>query len=268
MRTCEVITSELQFPEGPAFDRHGRLWCVELEASSLTRIEPDGSLTRFETGGVPDGLAIDRDGNFYVCDKKKKILRLPAGGRQFETLATAVDGKELHNPGDCAFDPAGDLLFTCLGEFGQPVGYVCRLTRAGRIEKVADRLTFPNGLAFDATGTRIYVAETSTRKVLTSDYNTGGMLNLQPFAEVGGSTGPDGMALDAGGNLHVAIFGWAQIAVVAPDGRIVDRIGLPGGKPTNCAFDPAGTLGLVATEAELGRLLSIRPAPPGLPPLG
>lgn len=77
--------------------------------------------------------------------------------------------------------------------------------------------------------------------------------------------GPDGLAFDAEGNLYVAVFGTGTIKVISPAGVMLHRILLPGSNPTNCAFDPAGELGLVVTEAETGQLLSIAVEAKGAP---
>jgi len=266
MRTFDVLADNLKFPEGPVFDPAGRLWFVELQNACVCRMEGNGKLTRFDTGGVPNGLAADADGHLYVADKTKKVLKLPAGSARFETLAFDLDGVELAEPNDIAFDPAGNLVFTCPGgSSGEPIGYVCRLGRNGTLARIAGGMQYPNGLAFNAAGDRLILAESATRRLLVSGYDPAGLLSPELFCQVGGGIGgPDGMALDASGHLWVALFGWGQLAVVDAEGAVIDRVGLPGAKPTNCAFDPSGRLGLVVTEAELGRVLSVKPAPPGL----
>jgi gluconolactonase len=64
-----VIATGLQFPEGPAFDRAGNLYVVEIGAGQITRIAPDGAATVFaKTGGGPNGSAFGPDGNLYVTN--------------------------------------------------------------------------------------------------------------------------------------------------------------------------------------------------------
>jgi sugar lactone lactonase YvrE len=64
-----------------------------------------------------------------------------------------------------------------------------------------------------------------------------------------GAPGPDGMAFAEDGTLFVAVYGSGSVFHLDADGRIIERIAVPGANPTNCAFDPSGRLGLVVTEA-------------------
>ncbi len=83
--------------------------------------------------------------------------------------------------------------------------------------------------------------------------------------EVGGTIGPDGLAIGQDGLVFVAVYNARQVKAVAPDGSVARVFDLPGANPTNCAFDPSGKLGLVVTEAEKGLLLSLPELGPGLP---
>ena len=55
----------------------------------------------------------------------------------------------------------------------------------------------------------------------------------------------------------MAVYGFGTIKVVDKDGSIKQAFNLPGTNPTNAVFDPFGNLGLVATEAEKGLLISL-----------
>jgi gluconolactonase len=52
------------FLEGPAFDRAGNLWVVDIPHGRVFRISPSREWTLVATtGGWPNGLAIHRDGS-------------------------------------------------------------------------------------------------------------------------------------------------------------------------------------------------------------
>lgn len=185
-----------------------------------------------------------------------------------EDFVTSFEGAPLAKPNDLAFDSAGNLIFTCPGNsVSEPEGYVCCLRPDRKVRSVADGLYFPNGLLFADGDSRLIVAETHRQRLWSGTWEPGTCRwsAPQPWADLEYSVGPDGMALAEDGRVVAAHFGQGRLVVVAPDGSTVAEVRLPGNRPTNCAFDPTGRLGLVVTEAEKGLLLSIPGFGPGAP---
>ena len=263
-----VIAEGLHFPEGPLFDHQGQLWCVELTAGAITRID-DGHLTRFEVGGKPNGLALSTSGDIWYCDAARHEIRVfsPIGGESL-CMINAIDGQALEAPNDLAFDIAGNLVFTCPGSSRRaPTGYVACLTASGEVKRVAENMLFPNGLAFSADGAKLYIAETYAQCIRSGDWNPQipGWNDRGALFSTPGPNGPDGLAIDKDGNIYAAIYGQGQICIADSAGACLPPLATDGQNPSNCAFDPSGRLGLVVTEVATGRLLSY-PAPAGLRP--
>lgn len=262
-----IIAEGLRFPEGPAFAPDGSLWCVELKGGGLCRWR-DGALHRIATGGEPNGIAIDAAGRVWFCDAGQRSVRVhdPRDGST-RTVAERCDGVALGKPNDLAFDAAGNLLFTCPNDGrSEASGYVCCLDPEGRLTRIASGMYFCNGLAFAADGDLV-VAETYRQRLWRGAWDpVARRWHGQLWADgLEGPPGPDGMAFAADGTLWVAVYGSGHLWTVAADGRATRRIALSGRNPTNCAFDPAGRLGLVATEAERGLLISLSELGPGIP---
>lgn len=256
-----VMAEGLQFPEGPAFAADGSLWAVELKGGSLIQLK-DGQLHRFPVGGGPNGIAIDGAGYIWFCDSEQNsVRRFDPVGLQTETIVRQCGTEILNKPNDLAFDGHGNLVFTCPGTSRrEPTGYVCVLTAAGEVRKIADGLYFPNGLAFSADGTELVIAETYRHRLWKGQWNADAAVwqNAKTECNIGGPDGPggpDGMAFGEDGNLYVAVYGTASVRVVSPEGIIIGQIPLPGQNPTNCAFDPSEKGVLVVTEAEKGQIL-------------
>lgn len=255
-----VLADGLLFPEGPLVDRAGDIWCVELRGGALCRISPEGQTERHVVGGAPNGLALDSHGNIWYCDAERNEIRhFDIATARVQSVAGSVDGHDLDAPNDLAFDAAGNLLFTCPGNSRQqPTGYVCCLSPTGSVRVIAAGLLFPNGLAFAAGGTRLYLAETYGPRVssATWDASSPHSLSLQPCFETPGPIGPDGLAIDRQGRVHACLYSAGAVLIADADGHVQRSVPVPGGRPTNCAFDPRGRYGLLVTEAAKGTVLS------------
>jgi len=262
-----LLANGLQFPEAPMFDDNGQLWCAELDNGCITRIEDDGSLDRYEVGGRPSGLARGQGGEIWFCDSRRNEVRVfsSATGRSWP-VAGSVDGRVLNAPNDLAFDPCGNLIFSCHCQSRDaPDGYLAVLRVSGACSVAASGLQFPNGIAFGSDGKSLYVAETYRQRVLVGDWDpvTGLWRNATSIVTTEGPAGPDGLALDEFGAVYTAVYGDSCLVVATKDE--VFKISISGRCPTSCAFDPAGKLGLVVTEAETGSIVSISQSKKGLP---
>jgi gluconolactonase len=258
-----ILSSNLSFPEGPAFAPEGSLWAVELKGECLIQLK-EGQLIRHHVSGNPNGIAIDSQGRIWFCDAKKNAIRRFDPRTQIDVIViNEIDGVELKNPNDLAFDAVGNLVFTCPGNSRQePTGYVCVLKTDGTIKKISTGKYFPNGLAFSADGKSLVIAETYKHRLWKGEWDSKKCewKNSKIWCDIGGPDGPggpDGMAFAENGDLYVAVYGTASVRVVSPNGTVIKQINLGSQNPTNCAFDPSGKLGLVITEAEKGQILSV-----------
>ena len=263
-----VLLDGLAFPEGPAFHPDGSLWCTEIRGGNLVRYDPAGP-RRYPSNGRPNGLAFDSRGVAWVCDAQLSAIRcFDPRTERWSIAVDSIDGEPLARPNDLAFDPAGTLVFTCPGNSREaPTGYVCALRPDGTLSRIGEHLQFPNGLAFTDGGATLVVAETFRQRLWKGGWDAAGArwIDPQPYADVGGPIGPDGMALAADDLMWVAVCGSWQIKGVDPAGAVVRAVSLPGSVPTNAAFDPSGRLGLVVTESDRGLLLSVPSLGPGVP---
>lgn len=255
-----VLADGLSFPEGPSFDASGDLWCTELKAGNLVRWRA-GALERFHVGEAANGCAFDRAGRLWFTDSQRNVLGRfdPATGIA-ETVLSEAGGETLNRPNDLAFDPAGNLVVSCHGDGRtEPTGWLFVRTPDGAARVISRGKYFTNGIAFSADASFFIFAETYRHRLWKAQWDAAAarIVHEEPWAHIGGPIGPDGMAFDADGNLFVAVFDMAKIVVVSPAGEIVETLNLPVKRPTNCAFDPSGRLGLVVTDADRGCLLSI-----------
>ena len=261
-----ILAEGLDFPEGPAFDPQGNLWCTELSAGNLIRYA-GGKIERVATGGKPNSMAFDHQGRAWVCDSgQNAIRRYTPTDKNWEVLLDRVDGVPLQAPNDLTFDHAGNLLFSCPNFASEEkTGYVVCLTPAGHASIIASGYYRPNGLEIVDGGKALVVADTFQKTLFKGEWDSSAHEWKAPTAwcKVGGKEGPDGMTFGADGLLYQAIFGDGVLRVVTKDGAVRQEIPTGGANPTNVAIDPSGKLGLVVTETEKGRLLSYPGIRPG-----
>jgi gluconolactonase len=81
------------FLEGPAFDREGKLWCVDIPFGRIFRVGSKGEWDlAAQYDGWPNGLKIHRDGSLYIADYRKGLLKLdPKTARTEPVLETAFN---------------------------------------------------------------------------------------------------------------------------------------------------------------------------------
>ena len=254
------------FLEGPCFDAAGRLHVVDIPFGRIFRL--DGArweqLTEYE--GWPNGMKVLPDQTLLVADYKRGLIQIdPATGRITPVLAT-VGSEGFKGLNDLALHRDGSVLFTDQGQTGlqDPTGRVWRRHADGRLDKLLATCPSPNGIVLNRAQTHCYVAMTRScevwRFLLRDDAVVG---KAQCFARIpAGTSGPDGLAVDAHDRLFVANPGHGCVWVIGPDGRPLYRIdSCAGHHVTNCALTPDGA-SLVMTESETGSILIAEiPAP-------
>jgi gluconolactonase len=257
------------FLEGPAFDRHGRLFCVDVAYGRLLAVSPAG---RFEViaryGGAPNGLAIHRDGSFFIADHLRGLLRLaPEGGTPAMVLPGAF-GEPFRGLNDLVFSRRGDLYFTDQGQSGlqAPTGRVFRLSAEGRLDLLLDSIPSPNGLALTRDESALLLAVTRANAIWRLPLRGDGRVTkVGVFVQMSGGGGPDGLALDGEDTLFVAapMIGcvWAFDRYGEPVRRI--RSATPGRMLTNLAFGGPGRQRLFITEAERSEIQVVPVDVPG-----
>ncbi len=279
-----TVVSDLQFPEGPAYDGKGNIYCSNCQADYITCLTVDGEITtpyRANHSSAPpytfrksNGMTFNRDGALWVCDfGRNAIVSIRPDGEQI-LIADQCDGQPFRAPNDLAFDASGNLYFTDPGGSGRdnPIGSVYRVEAdTNKVRRVAGGLAFPNGLALTADGRTLYVCESQLNRILCFDIHADGSLGeLGEFAslESSGPGEPDGMAVDVRGHLWIAHYGAHVVLELDTAGRIVGRIQMPIGSPegpTNVEFGDSDLKTLYITDPSTSALFKIRMNHAGLP---
>jgi len=230
--------------EGIVFDRAGLGYVSDTQHGKIYTVTTDGKTAVWASTPAPNGHKVLADGTHLVCDKGA-VLLLSADGRKIRDAAAECDGKPLRAPNDLSIDPKGGFYFTDPGgsDVKNPIGTVHYVDPQGKVHLVASGLAFPNGIVLRPDGGTLVVGESGHNRVLVYPVLSPGKVGAQKvFATLPAKQGdqidnaPDGMALDADGNLFVAHYGMHTVQVLSPNGKLLRSY--PGGNLTtsNVAF--------------------------------
>ncbi|OYW22997.1 MAG: hypothetical protein B7Z55_03995, partial [Planctomycetales bacterium 12-60-4] len=221
--------------EGVVFDHQGRGYISH--GDRITQFTVEGASKVWATTGAPNGHKILADGTHLVCDASRHaVLKLDANGTMLPHASETCDGKPLRGPNDLTLDtPHGGFYFTDPGESGLKnlIGTLHYVDKAGKTHLCADGFAFPNGVVLTPDGKRILMAESQKNRVLEFPVLAPGKLGeMKLFADLPSKSNPeqidnqpDGMCLDAAGNLYVAHYGMKQVQVLDPHGKLIRRYG-------------------------------------------
>ncbi|MDB5143743.1 MAG: hypothetical protein JWQ66_2456 [Mucilaginibacter sp.] len=241
----------------------------------------------------PIGIAVDAQGNIYVSDSFNNRIRMITPGGVVTTLAGNgvagyADGDaasaQFYGPQGLAVDAQGNVF---VADYGNNV--IRKITAAGVVSTVAGNTTAgyvdgaattvaefnsPAGVAVDKQG-NLYVADHNNnmiRKVTSAGVvstiagtKTAGYVNGTVNTTTGAYAsfnGPNGIIVDAAGNIFVADLGNSAIREITPAAVVTTIAGGPGqsallGYPAGLALDAQGDFFITD---ESGRIVELTAA--------
>lgn len=263
----ELIKEGFNGTEGPIALPDGNFAFTETQANRITRIAPDGSITTFlENSNGSNGLAINPDGDIYAVQVKDPQVGIVYPAHSARVLAARFEGAPFGRPNDIVLDRKGGVYFTDSGVNPPAPGAapapqpaekpakpaVYHIYSEGALTRLAADIERPNGIQLSPDEKTLYVANTFGEYVLAYDILGDGKVGprrnfakLEGFrkTDTGGTSGADGLAVDAAGRVYVAST--AGIQVFSNKGEALGIIALPK-SPQNIAFAGPGKKTLYA----------------------
>ncbi|MEX0762520.1 MAG: SMP-30/gluconolactonase/LRE family protein [Dehalococcoidia bacterium] len=265
-----TVTSGIATPEGPAIAPDGSLHVVNAESGLVYRIASDGSAQELvKTGGRPNGLAFGPTGELYIADTGLKAILLLRPNGTLERFVDHYGGTQFGGPNDLTFLLSGDMLFTDPIRRPMPdpcISPVYRAAPNGAVDVFASDLAFPNGIALSHDKREVYVAEMRANRIVSFTIQQNGTLSgqrmIRRFAD---PAMPDGMAVDVEGRILAALPGIRAIALLAPEGKLIDLYHSEGWQPSNLAFGGPDLRTVYVSDQASGSILGFRHDVPGAP---
>ncbi|NQT85388.1 SMP-30/gluconolactonase/LRE family protein [bacterium] len=220
---------------------------------------PKGRLFRYDpaTGNhemclehrVIGGFTIQADGALLLF-MDRGTVKLWRGGE----LTTVID--EIPEERDTRFndvmaDPRGRVFCGVMSTADRP-GRLYRLDPDHTLSVVAEDVGTSNGMGFTPDLKQIYHTDSHAHEIHLYDYDveTGAISSRRVFASVPDGEGvPDGMTVDAEGQVWGARWGGARLVRYTPDGEIERRIDFPAEKVSSVIFGGEALTDIYVTTA-------------------
>ncbi len=282
----EVLGKGYEWSEGPVWvEEHQFLLFSDIpnnvihkweEGEDVTEyLKPAGYTGEEERGGElgSNGLIIGQDGSLILAQHgDRRIARMDAPlidpEPNFVTLADSFKNKKLNTPNDLIQHSNGSIYFT-----DPPYGFeqrgddpaqeldfqgVYRLTSSGEVELVTDELFRPNGVALSPDERTLYVGNSGSEEPIWMAFDvaedgstSNGRVFLDPKEVVDEPGGPDGMDVDADGNIYST--GPGGVWVITPEAKVLGII-RTGRATSNCTIGNNGKMLYITADDYLLRL--------------
>jgi sugar lactone lactonase YvrE len=254
MTAVACTTEQTILGEGARWDApRGELLRVDIAAGRVfrDRVNDDGTLDPVRTYSVPGtvgAIAPVASADGWLVAAGPRFAHLTRDGALHPIAEVTPAGTRMN---DAACDPRGRFWAGTLAEdhrFGG--GALYRLDCDGQVEMVSSDFTIANGIGWSPDGTTMYVADSHPRVVHAFDFDgdkgtvSGARVLISLAEEIGA---PDGLTVDAAGDLWVAIYGGGCVHHYSPDGVLRETLTVPAAQATSCAFAGAGLHRLYVT---------------------
>lgn len=255
----KLVSEGHQFTEGPAADRDGNVFFVDVPASKIFRIDAaSGKVTLFaENTGKASGLMFSANGKLFACQiEAKKVV-------WYDEKAEPHEVVDEIGVNDIAVDRDGGVYVTDMG--AKKVWFV---SPDGKKSVAADGF-MPNGLTFWPDGKTLVVADWEYPHLWTFRVDGPGTLKFgekyygpvqTPFKLP--QPGSDGMTVDDAGRLFVCTH--VGLQMFDPTGRPCGAIAKPQQKfLSNVKFGGKefDTLYVTSTDKVFSRKLNTKGTP-------
>lgn len=253
-------TEQTELGEGVRWDaRRGELLRVDILAGHVyrDRVFQDGALDPVAVYRLPWPVGmvapIHGDDGWLLGAGRGFVRLAPDGTHQAVVADVSAPGTRMNDGGA---DPHGRFWAGSLADDHHPGGGTFyRLDRDGRVERMLDGMTIPNGVGWSPDGRTMYLVDSGPRVVYAFDFDgeRGELSHQRVLIAIDGQIGaPDGMTVDAAGDLWVAIYGAGQVQRFSSDGVLREALTVPSPQSTCCGLAGPSLNWLYVTTATEG----------------
>ena len=253
-----VLDAKAMLGEGSIWHpKENKLYWVDIEGKALHIYDPGTN----EDKQLPLG---SRVGTVVPIQSGGAIVALQSGiqkinvktGKLTYLINPLPDTVGLRfNDGKC--DPSGRFWVGTMAMDSRRKGAVLwRVDKDKSVHLMLDSVSISNGIVWTADKKTMYYNDTPTGTIQGFDYDdkTGNISNRRVVIKIPrGGGGPDGMTIDADGNLWVALWGSGTVGKFNPlTGELLQKVIVPAPNVSSCAFGGKNLETLYITTARAG----------------
>jgi len=248
---CECGEAPLWLPQADSL-----LW-VDTEKPVCFSCKPGAEgFNRHDVIGPFQAIAPRAEGG-YIAPLIDKVALVDNELGITEDLGNPVQEKAHLLIGDGTAGPDGCYYFTTYDckDLYSTEGGIFRVNTDRSIVQVLGKLSLPNGIAFNISGSKLYITEMFRNRIVSYDFNisSGSFSNRSVFKDVPQEAGlPDGLIIDSEGCLWSAHWQGFRVTRYTPEGNIDRVIEVPVPTPTCMAFGGPEMTTLYITTAKKG----------------
>jgi D-xylonolactonase len=238
--------------EGPLWHpQEQAVYWVDIPKGKLFRYDPASGKHEefFDSGAVIGGFTFQEDGAILLF-MDRGAIKLLRGGK-LETIIEEIADERESRFNDVFADPAGRVYCGTMPTKDRQ-GRLYRLDPDRKLTLVLEGITCSNGMGLTLDRKQLYYTDSMVKKIYLFDYDqaTGAITNQRIFVDSGDEVGvPDGMTVDAGGNIWSARWDGYSLTQYAPDGSELQRIKFPTKKVSSVIFGGADYKDMYVTTA-------------------
>jgi len=246
------VGRDLQRPECILAEPDGTLWSADARGGVM-RIAADGTQSlvaqnekrafagaandaqRFTEGTLPNGLALAANGDLLVANfGTDRLERMTRDGRT-TVIHDSIDGRPIGKVNFVLRDSKGRMWLTISTRIvnwmqaiapGIADGYIAVADERG-IRIAAEGFAFTNEIRLDAREEWMYIVETTGQRISRMRVQPDGTLTHREVfgpSKLGAAGFPDGIALDAHGNVWGTLVMSDILFAITPEGDYVELL--------------------------------------------
>lgn len=261
-----AVAAGAELGERPIWDdRTGELVWVDILAGIVHRQTPGGGDRPISLATTVGAVGL-RAGGGYVCAAGTTFLLLDEDGLPSEPpISLPTDcGAVAFNDG--AVDAAGRFWAGTSSLTGdRDAAALYCLEPDGSVRTVFTGVTESNGLAWSPDSRTLYYVDSGDQDVSAWDFDpvTGIPSNERVFVSITTADGtPDGLTIDAAGNLWVALWEGSAVRCYSPSGLLLESLAVPVSRVTCVGFGGENLTDLYVTTAWEGATPAERASEP------